>query len=63
VEIGCRLQEGVPPCSSGMAEKETLSENWDPRNLWTAQGVGHRWNEDNSSCNSGMAKKETLQKK
>jgi hypothetical protein len=41
-EVGCRLHEGIPPCSSGMAKKETPSENWDPRNLWTAQGVGHR---------------------
>jgi hypothetical protein len=23
-EVGCRLQEGVLPCSSGMAQKETL---------------------------------------
>jgi hypothetical protein len=26
-EVGCRLQEGVPPCKSGMAKKETHQEN------------------------------------
>jgi hypothetical protein len=26
-EVGCRLQEGVPPCSSSMAKKVILQKN------------------------------------
>jgi hypothetical protein len=44
-----------------MAEKETLSENWDPGNLWMAQGVGHRLNEDNPQCKNDGTEHE-LQK-
>jgi hypothetical protein len=29
-EVGCSLQEGVPPCKSGMAKKETCREDSDP---------------------------------
>jgi hypothetical protein len=28
-ELGCRLQEGVPPCKSGMAEKELRQKKLD----------------------------------
>jgi hypothetical protein len=48
-------KKDVPPRNSGMAEKETLSENWDTEKLWTAQGVGRRRNEDDPPCKSGMA--------
>jgi hypothetical protein len=37
-----------------MAKKVILQKNWDPGNLWTAQGVGHRRNEDDPPCKSGM---------
>jgi hypothetical protein len=36
-EVGCRLQEGVPPSKSGIAKKETPQENWDPGKLWTGK--------------------------
>jgi hypothetical protein len=45
-EVGCRLQEGVPPCSSGMAEEEPFQEYSDLGKLWTVAGLGRRWNED-----------------
>jgi hypothetical protein len=35
-EVGCRLQEGVPSCSSGTAQEKRLQENSDPGKLWTA---------------------------
>jgi hypothetical protein len=44
-EVGCRLQEGVPPCS-GMAEEEPFQEDLDPGKLWTVAGIGRRWNKD-----------------
>jgi hypothetical protein len=29
-EVGCRLQESVPPCKNGMAKNKIRQENWDP---------------------------------
>jgi hypothetical protein len=46
-----------------MVKKETLSENWDPGNLWTAQGVGHRRNEDDPSCKSGRGQGKLRQER
>jgi hypothetical protein len=37
--VGCRLQDGVQLCKSGMAKKEPLEKNRDPGKLWTAQGI------------------------
>jgi hypothetical protein len=37
--VGYHLQEGVPPCKSGMLEKEPLQEYSDPRKLWTIEGI------------------------
>jgi hypothetical protein len=44
----------APPCSSGMAEKESLQKKWISGKFWMAQGVGHRQNEDDTPCKSGM---------
>jgi hypothetical protein len=32
-EVGCHLQEGVPPCNSGMAKKETLRKSEAQKNV------------------------------
>jgi hypothetical protein len=32
-EVGCRLQEGVPPCKIVMAKKETRQQDSDPGKL------------------------------
>jgi hypothetical protein len=42
--------------------RETFSEKFGPKKLWTAQGVGHRRNKDDPLYKSGMAEKENLQK-
>jgi hypothetical protein len=51
-EVGCRLQEGVPPCKSGMVQEERLQEDSDPDKLWTAARIG-RCQEDDPQCKSG----------
>jgi hypothetical protein len=38
-EVACRLQEGVPPCSSGMAKKETLRKKLRPADI-VDRGMG-----------------------
>jgi hypothetical protein len=53
---GCRLQEGVPPCNSGMAQEKRLQEYSDPGNLWTAAGIGSHRNKTDPPCKSGTAK-------
>jgi hypothetical protein len=50
-EFGCHLQEGILLCKSGMAKKE----NWDPRKVWTVQGVRHCQNKEDPLCKSGKA--------
>jgi hypothetical protein len=37
-EVGCRLQEGVQPCNSGMPKEDHLQENPDAHKFWTAGG-------------------------
>jgi hypothetical protein len=54
-EVCCRLQEGVPPCKSGMAKKAPLQECSDPKKLWTAEEIHRHRQEDDQPCNSGMA--------
>jgi hypothetical protein len=39
-EVGCRLQEGVPPCNSGMAQKDHLQEIFDPKKVSTTERTG-----------------------
>jgi hypothetical protein len=39
-DIGCRLQEGVQPCNSSMAQKRHLQEILDPKKLWTTKSNG-----------------------
>jgi hypothetical protein len=39
-EVGCRLQEGVPSCSSDTTQEKRLQENSDAGKLWTAKGIG-----------------------
>jgi hypothetical protein len=56
-EVGCRLQEGVPSCKSGMAKKETHHENWDPAKLWTAKGVLPCQNKDDPQCENGTGER------
>jgi hypothetical protein len=53
-EVGCRLQEGVPPCESGIVKKEPHQTNLDHGKLWTAEGVDRSQNEDNPQCKNGM---------
>jgi hypothetical protein len=53
-EVGCHLQEGVPPCSRGMAEENPFQEYSNPWKLWIPKEINHRWQEDNSPCKSGM---------
>jgi hypothetical protein len=60
-EVGCRLQEGVPPCKSGMGKRETR-QNWDSGKLWTVKGVLPYRNEDGPLCKSGTAQVEHRQK-
>jgi hypothetical protein len=38
-----------------MVQKKRLQENSDPGKLWTAEGIGHRWNDDDPQRKSGMA--------
>jgi hypothetical protein len=45
-----------------MAKKETLLENWDPKNLWTAQGINGRRDEDDPPCKIGMGKENVVRK-
>jgi hypothetical protein len=54
-EVGCRLQEGVPSCSSGMAQEKLLQENSGPGKLWTAEGIGRSQHEDDPQYKSGTA--------
>jgi hypothetical protein len=49
-EVGCRLQEGVPPCNSGMAQKDHLQEIFDPKKLWTVDGSDRSRNKDYTLC-------------
>jgi hypothetical protein len=44
-EVGCRLQEGVQLCNSGMVKKEHFEKNQDPGKLWTVQEIDHHRNE------------------
>jgi hypothetical protein len=43
-EVGCRLQEGVSLCKSGMAQEERRQKYWDTGKLRTTQGVRRRRN-------------------
>jgi hypothetical protein len=54
-EVGCPLQEGYPPCNSGMAQKKRPEKNCDPRKLWTAEYIDCRRNKDDPPCKSGKA--------
>jgi hypothetical protein len=54
-EVGCRLQEGVPLCSSGMAQEKRFQEYSDPGILWTAEGIGRSWQDDDSLYRSSTA--------
>jgi hypothetical protein len=54
-EVGCRLQEGVPQCSSGMAEEELFQEYSDPWKLWILEEINRHWQEDDPPSMSGMA--------
>jgi hypothetical protein len=54
-KIGCRLQEGVQSCNSGMAKKETLQKKWNPGILWTAEKINRGWNKEDPLCTSGTA--------
>jgi hypothetical protein len=49
-EVDCRLQEGVPPFNSGMAQKEQLQEILDPRELWTTEGCDRSRKEGYPLC-------------
>jgi hypothetical protein len=62
-KVGCRLQEGVPPCKSDMAKKEPLQECSDPKKVRTAEGIGCRTQECAPPCKSGMAQEEHSQKR
>jgi hypothetical protein len=44
-EDDCRLQKGVPPCKSGMAQEEHLQDNSDPGKLRTTNRK--RYDQDN----------------
>jgi hypothetical protein len=56
-EVGSRLREGVPSCSSGTAQEKRLQENWDSGKFVTAKGVGRCRQEDDPPCRSGMTQK------
>jgi hypothetical protein len=45
-EVGCRLQEGVPLCSSGTAQEKHLQKNSDSGKLWSEEGIGRSRQED-----------------
>jgi hypothetical protein len=47
-EVGCRLQEGISPCSSGMAQEKRVEEYSVPRKLWTTAEIGPCQNKDDS---------------
>jgi hypothetical protein len=49
-KFGCRLQEGVPPCNSGMAQEEHFKEILDAGKLWTGEGSDCSRSEDYSVC-------------
>jgi hypothetical protein len=59
-DVGCRLQEGVPPHKSGMVKKKPHQENLYPGKVWTAKGFHCRWNKDDMLCKSGMAQRTQL---
>jgi hypothetical protein len=59
-EVACRLQEGVPPCKSGMAEKKHHQENLDPGKVWTAEGFRRCENKDDQLCKSNTAQRTQL---
>jgi hypothetical protein len=52
-EVGYRLQEGVPSCSSGTAQGKSLQEFSDPGELRTAEEIGRSRQEDDPLCRSG----------
>jgi hypothetical protein len=52
-EVGCHLQEGVPSCSSGMAQGKSLQESSDPWKLWTMERIGCSQQGDEPLCRSG----------
>jgi hypothetical protein len=59
-EVGCRVQEGVTPCKSGMAKKNLHQENTDPGKVWMAKGFRRRQNKDDLLCKSGTARRTQL---
>jgi hypothetical protein len=54
-EFGCRLQKGVPSCSSGMTQDKRLQENSDPGKLWTAEEIGSIRLKDDPEYKCGTA--------
>jgi hypothetical protein len=48
--VGFRLQEGVPPCNSGMAQKDHLQEIFNPNKLSTMEGSDRSRNKDYTLC-------------
>jgi hypothetical protein len=61
-EVGGHLQEGVPPCSSGMAEEELFQEYSDLWKLWIPKEINCRWQEDDLPCKRGTVQERHRQK-
>jgi hypothetical protein len=60
--VGCRLQEGVTPCCSGMAQEVRFQEDSDPGKLWTTASIGRRQNKDDDPpCKSDTAREKRRQ--
>jgi hypothetical protein len=45
-EVGCRLQEGVPPCNSSMAQKDHPQKIYDPKKVWASARICCRQKSD-----------------
>jgi hypothetical protein len=62
-EVGCRLQEDVPSCSSGTAQEKHLQENSDSGKLRIQEEIDRCRQEDDQLCRSGMAQERRCQKR
>jgi hypothetical protein len=60
-EVGCRLQEGVPPCKHGMVQKKPHQENSDPGKSWIAEGSSRGKQRDDAPWKSVTAQRTRSQ--
>jgi hypothetical protein len=55
-EVGCHLQEGIPPCKSGKAKREPLQECSDPKKVRSTEEIWYQQEAD-TLCRSGTAQR------